>query len=242
MFGSSSPFFQAYQFSDFLGKCIYLLLMLSSIICWSIFIYKTWFIVEAKKNSQKFQKTLNIRKDNLLTLEQKRNQKEKKPNPYFEIYLVLKRQTVDLLKKNHHMSGKKEGMTFLSSTDIDCIESSLVSTISTQIKDLEKYLFVLSTIVGLAPLMGLLGTVWGILNSFSQMQSQPLAAGNQVVLGGIALALTTTVLGLLTAIPALIAYNYLRSRISDFEIEMECFTNEILSSVEMRYRKVDVAG
>lgn len=240
--GSTSPFLQAYHHSDLLGKGIYLALILASVICWTLLIYKIWFIREAKNNSRTFQKSVNFQKGNPLMVENEGEKRDKGPNPYFQIYAVLKKHTIDLLKKNHHVIGEKEGGSYLSPTDIDCIEANAATAIATQAKEMDKHLFILSTIVGLAPLMGLLGTVWGILTSFSQMQSQAITTSNQMVLGGIALALTTTVLGLLTAIPALIAYNYLKSSIRDFETDMEGFTNEILSSVEMRYRKVDING
>jgi len=240
IFGSTSPFLQAYQQSDLLGKGIYLAIVAASVICWTLLLYKTWLIREARKNSSQFKNRIDLRKGNLITQEGDGEIKEKQPNPYFEIYAVLKKQTVELLRKNHHVMGQKEGGSYLSPTDIDCIEANLATAIAGQTKEMDKHLFILSTIVGLAPLMGLLGTVWGILISFSQMQSQVVATSNQMVLGGIALALTTTVLGLLTAIPALIAYNYLKSSIRDFETDMEGFTNDMLSSVEMRYRKVDI--
>ena len=130
-----------------------------------------------------------------------------------------------------------KGRSYLSSSDIDYIESHLIMTISLQKKHLEKNLFILSTIVGLAPLLGLLGTVWGILITFAGLQGQ--SGTNQMVLGGISLALTTTVMGLLSAIPAMIAYNYLKNSVREFETEMESFANQLLSRVEMQYRKVE---
>jgi biopolymer transport protein TolQ len=237
---SSSPFIDAYNHSDFLGKCIYLGLILASVICWTLLIYKTIFIRSARNKALRFQILLNRQKGNLLKFESEAHLNEKGLNPFYEIYASLRKQTIDLLKKNHHFLGEKEGASYLSPTDIDYVEANLVTIIAGQTKEMDKHLFILSTIVGLAPLMGLLGTVWGILISFSQMQSQAAASSNQMVLGGIALALTTTVLGLLTAIPALIAYNYLKNSIRNFETEMEGFSNDLLSSVEMRYRKVDL--
>jgi biopolymer transport protein TolQ len=112
--------------------------------------------------------------------------------------------------------------------------------VATQTKTLEKNLFLLSTVVSLAPFLGLLGTIWGILTTFSELQSHTAGGTHQMVLGGLSLALATTVLGLLDAIPALIGYNYLKNAIREFQTEMEGFANEILASIEMQYRKVDV--
>lgn len=239
LFGVSSPFVQAYTQSDFLGKCIFLSLILTSIVCWTLLIYKVWLTRKAKSCSRIFRTKVQKQKGNLLILE---NQEKGELNPFYVLFSVLKKQTIDLLNKNHQFAGKEGEVSYLSPTDIDYIEAHLVSSIANQTREIEKYLFILSTIVGLAPLMGLLGTVWGILHSFSQMQAQALSSSNQMVLGGISLALTTTVLGILIAIPALIGYNYLKNSIRHFETDMEGFSNEMLSSIEMRYRKVDVAS
>ncbi len=105
-----------------------------------------------------------------------------------------------------------------------------------QTKFLEKNLFILATIVSLAPFLGLLGTVWGILTTFSQLQMQ---GGSQVVLGGLSMALATTVLGLIDAIPALVGYSFLKNKIREFQTDMDGFATEMLATVELQYRKVD---
>ena len=63
---------------------------------------------------------------------------------------------------------------------------------------------------------------------------------NAQVLGGLSLALTTTVIGLLNAIPALVGYNYLKNNIAEFDHEMERFATEVLSTLNMHYRTVEV--
>ena len=67
-----------------------------------------------------------------------------------------------------------------------------------------------------------------------------MSSNSHAILGGLSLALATTVLGLVDAIPALIGYNYLKNSIRDFELDMEGFAHETLASVEMQYRKVDL--
>lgn len=62
---------------------------------------------------------------------------------------------------------------------------------------------------------------------------------NQMFLGGLSLALATTVLGLVDAIPALVGYNYLKNTIREFRTDMETFSHEMLTTVELQYRKVD---
>ncbi len=239
---SSNPFIDAYVQSDFLGKMIFLGLIALSIITWVVLIHKGWMTYQAKKYSVQFYKTFQNQKLNPLGLEYDSSLK-KGPNPFLEIYLALKRHTVEILNKNRRfgqLNQGKQDLSSLSITDINFVDSQLNAAIAHQTKQLEKNLFILATVVSLAPFLGLLGTVWGILTTFAELQSQTSGGTHQMVLGGLSLALATTVMGLIDAIPALIGYNYLKNSIRDFETEMEGFSTEILSTVEMHYRQVDI--
>lgn len=237
-FLASNPFFEAYIQSDILGKLIFLLLIALSIVSWVILIYKIWITNQAKKFSFQFQEAFQMQRNNPLGMEVD-PQKGGIINPFREIYLILKKQARDLLNKNHRFGAKKEEASYLSTSDIDFVQTHLVITVVSQTKKLEKHLFILSTIVTLGPFLGLLGTVWGILTTFSALQTQVGGSTHQLVLGGLSLALATTVLGLVDAIPALVGYNYLKHAIANFEADMESFSNEVLASVEMQYRKVE---
>ncbi len=233
---SGNPFFEAYLHSDFMGKAIFIGLVLLSISSWIVLIYKVWLTTQARKNSQAFNHAFQQQRQTPLTLPA---ETASSPNPFLELYAILKKQTVEILNKNR-LFAKKDGGTYLSPSDIDLVQAHLMSGISHQVKNLEKYLFILSTVVSLGPFLGLLGTVWGILTTFSEMQANVGGSSSQMVIGGLSLALATTVLGLVDAIPALIGYNYLKNSIRDFEIDMEGFSTEILASVELQYRQVDV--
>jgi len=88
------------------------------------------------------------------------------------------------------------------------------------VHELERFLNTLGTIASISPLLGLLGTVTGIIKSFNALQAG--AAGDPRMLsGGIAEALIATAAGLCVAIPALIGYRYLRGRVEGFVVEME---------------------
>lgn len=243
LLASSNPFVDAYMQSDFLGKIIFLGLIACSIVSWVILIHKGWVTYQAKKYSTQFYRVFEGQKGNPLAIEYDPSLK-RGPNPFLEIYLSLKRHTVDILNKNRRFGQIEKGkqdIPSLSTTDIDFVDSQLGSMVANQTKQLEQNLFILATIVSLAPFLGLLGTVWGILTTFSEMQSQTAGGTHQMVLGGLSLALATTVMGLIDAIPALIGYNYLKNSIRDFETEMEGFSTEILSTVEMHYRQVDIS-
>lgn len=236
-----NPFFNAYFNSDLFGKAIFIALIAASLISWSLIIYKCFLTRKAKKSSLYFASLFHKNQLDPLALSVETFQYQ--INPYLQLYATLKKQTLDLLRKNRNFSvthTPQEQASFLSSTDISLVESHLSSGIAAQAQQLESHLFILATIVSLGPFLGLLGTVWGILITFGELHNYTGGAHNQAILGGISLALATTVLGLVDAIPALIGYNYLRSATRSFTTDMERFSTEMLAAVELHYRKVDL--
>lgn len=240
---ATNPMIAAYKESDLFGKGIFLSLLGLSIITWLIFLYKMWLTQNVRKNANKLQYIFHKKKLNPLGIDLTSFPvSDEVPHPFLEIYRSLQANTLELLSKNQPFCSSKGGndSVYLSASDMDLIQAHVFTTISSQSKRLEKNLFILSTIVSLAPFLGLLGTVWGILETFTQLQQRSGGAANELVMGGLSMALGTTVLGLVVAIPALIAYNFLKSTLDHLTTEMEDFSNVLIASVEMQYRKVDV--
>ena len=106
-----------------------------------------------------------------------------------------------------------------------------------EIPRLEKNLAILATVSNIAPLLGLLGTVTGMVKAFQVVQQKagslnPVAPGD--LAGGIWEALLTTVFGLIVAIPAIVAYNYLVTKVDSFVLEMERSATELLNLLSER--------
>jgi len=89
-----------------------------------------------------------------------------------------------------------------------------------EVANLERYINVIGTIAGVAPLLGLLGTVSGMIKSFNVISLQGVADPSSLA-GGISEALITTAAGLVVAIPAFVMYRYLRNRVDSLVVEME---------------------
>ena len=104
------------------------------------------------------------------------------------------------------------------------------------VHELERFLNTLGTIAGVSPLLGLLGTVTGIIRSFNAIQAGGMG-DPRALSGGIAEALIATVAGLCVAIPALISYRYLRGRVDRIVIEMEKNAIRIADAVEASGRR-----
>ena len=100
---------------------------------------------------------------------------------------------------------------------------------------LERWLVVLEIIIGIAPLLGLVGTVYGLISLFSGLDKNALGDYSQLA-RGIGLALYTTLMGLLIAIPSLIAWSYYSKKVETLTVEMETICDEFLRRA---YRRPD---
>lgn len=94
------------------------------------------------------------------------------------------------------------------------------------INEISKFQFIYATVASSAPFIGLFGTVWGIMHSFHQIGKLG-KVGLEVVAPGISEALFTTAMGLLAAIPSVIAYNFFQNKIKKISARIEFFSNEL---------------
>jgi len=101
-----------------------------------------------------------------------------------------------------------------------------------EVSKLEKGLSILATIAGVAPLIGFLGTVTGMIQAFMTIEDLAGAANPSDLAGGIWEALTTTAFGLIVGIPALAFYNYFVNRVKRFVGDMETVANDVVDTVQ----------
>jgi biopolymer transport protein ExbB len=101
-----------------------------------------------------------------------------------------------------------------------------------EIYKLEKHIGILASIAGIAPMLGFLGTVTGMISAFQTIASLQGAAGPGDLAGGIWEALLTTAFGLMVGIPAYGAYNYFVTRIRRFVFELESHSNDFLDLIQ----------
>lgn len=111
------------------------------------------------------------------------------------------------------------------------IKESIEDTGRHVVHELQRFLNALGTIAAVSPLLGLLGTVTGMIRTFNAITT--VGVGNPTALaGGIAEALITTAAGLFVAIPALLGYKYLRGRVEELVVKMEKEAIKLVQAME----------
>ena len=200
--------------ADFVVKSVIILLLASSIYSWALI----------------FDKYKLFKKINLLTLDFENKFWKAKSAENLNSNLPAK--TEDPLTQifKDAMSELIKTKTKSSAIQIARVERVLEISTDNQIKKIEKNFTFLATVGSTAPFIGLFGTVWGIMNSFQSIaisRNTSLA----IVAPGIAEALFATALGLLAAIPAVVAYNKFNSDSKRYASRIENFCKRFLSII-----------
>ncbi len=112
------------------------------------------------------------------------------------------------------------------------IKEAIQSAGQAEIYHMEKYMGILATVAGVAPMFGFLGTVTGMIKAFMEIQTRGGNVDAGVLAGGIWEALITTAAGLIVGIPALIAYNWIQGRVEHHVFEMQESSNEFLDMLQ----------
>ncbi len=199
--------------SDFVSKFVLLLLLGMSLLCWTIFIGKLILLYVQNRNMKRIHDMLRT----VRSLEDLR---------------IVGTHTADTIGGNFIAQTMTTLMTLRSTSPTqpnrtwDIMHYHIDQTVDLLLSQEESFLPLLSTSAAVAPLLGLFGTVWGLIHSFVRI-SEKQSADITVVAPGIAEALITTLAGLMVAIPALIMYNYLLTRVRHIESQMSYLADRV---------------
>ena len=204
--------------------CLFLLSMFS----WTIIITKFRQLWIARKASKKFFAAYSSTRDPLDI--QKRGE-EFDGAPAYQLY-ARGAEELAYQYKNNPVTVKGERR--ISRASFEAVKVILEEAAAAQAMSLEKGMIVLSTAVAGGPFIGLLGTVWGVMETFAG-----IAKANQASLTamapGVAGALIATVVGLLVAIPAMFAYNFMVTTIRNITQELDGFASRYANQIEHSY-------
>lgn len=225
----------SYETSDWIGKGIVLLLVAISVVAWVVMIEKMIAVKRTRQDVNYFLDHYDAGKtplDLVLSI-------ERYTGPLAAIY----QRGIDTIVEILQLQARdidtccREGLLPRALTEVEMarVKNVMERTTSLEVGRLERRLTVLGTCISVAPLLGLLGTVWGILVAFCQLAEKG-RADISALAPGVAGALLTTVAGLLVAIPAAVGYNALVVRVQHLTNEMYEFSDEVASRLHLLNR------
>ena len=214
--GGASDFslWQLFLRADFVVKAVIVLLLVSSIYSWALIFDKYRMFKKINESSQKFEDKFW----------------KSKSAEGFSKTLPTKSEDPMTLIFQSAMNEVTRTRSKTSAVQSARVERVLEISTDNQIKNIEKNFTFLATVGATAPFIGLFGTVWGIMNSFQSIaisRNTSLA----IVAPGIAEALFATALGLLAAIPAVVAYNKFNNDSKKYGARIENFSKRFLSII-----------
>ena len=232
------------------GKITVIALLVLSLFSWTIIITKFRQLMIARQATKKFFAAYNSTRD---PLDIQRRGEEFEGAPAYQLYIRGADELAYQLKNNpvpvetiapqSPAEGEEHTNTdFLarstavkvSMASFEAVKVILEEAAGTEAMALEKGMIVLSTAVAGGPFIGLLGTVWGVMSTFAGI-AESKAATLTAMAPGVAAALVATVTGLLVAIPAMFAYNFMVTTIRHLTQELDGFASRYANQIEHVY-------
>ena len=210
------------------AKIIIIFLMFFSIMAWSVMAYKAFQMRRAKQLNKYFTAEFKTQKT-VLDLFDRRIQAEGCP-----LFAVYQAGSVELDTRLKSAAGEAR-KRHVSIKSMEHVKRLMENTVAQESLKLESGLIILAIAVSGAPFLGLLGTVWGVMQTFSGIATSTQGATLAAMAPGVAAALITTVAGLLVAIPSMFGYNWLVHNLRVLTVELDNFAQEIVSKMETEY-------
>jgi biopolymer transport protein ExbB/TolQ len=231
------------------GKICIGVLIIVSIFSWTVIITKSRQLYRAGKAGKRFFAAYRATRD---PLELHRAKREFDGAPAFELYDTgaeemeyhLKNNPIQVERARQAAPGNatqaptdvvaQSNTTKISHDAFESVRVALERASSAEALSLEKGMIILSTAVAGGPFIGLLGTVWGVMETFAGI-ARANAASLTAMAPGVAGALIATVVGLFVAIPAMFAYNYMVTTVRAITQQLDGFASEYATQLEHVY-------
>ena len=225
----------AFTESTLEGKLILLTLFLASIFSWSVMVTKIRFLSFCKRQNDRFQELFHEDRQPLRVFE---SRVALHGSNIFEIYEAgadeLCFHMLGSTEVDESYSSRLKSAEKISPAQMRSVQAAMERAVGESALRLESQMIVLSTAVSGAPFLGLLGTVWGVMDAFAGIA----ASGNAnlaAMAPGISGSLITTIVSLLVAIPAMFGYNFLVTTLRSLLVQADNFAAEFSSEIEHRY-------
>ena len=225
----------AFEQSTWSGKIILLLLFVGSVFSWTVMVTKFHMLRVAAKQRRHF---LHLFRADRQPLHLYTERVRFEGAPIFSVYKAGCRElTFQLLgsaEVDETFRGRLDIAQKISPSQMRVVATAMERAVGETALRLESQMILLATAVSGAPFLGLLGTVWGVMDTFGDVAAAG-SANLAAMAPGVSAALITTVTGLLVAIPAMFGYNYLVTTLRGMIVELDNFAAELASEFEHKY-------
>ena len=148
---------------------------------------------------------------------------------------LLKLLTPDVRALLAGRGASGDGAAALTAREIELVKGTCEHALDEEELRVERGMGVIATVVALSPMLGLLGTVWGVLDAFAEMGTAG-SANLATIAPSISAALVTTVVGLLIAIPGVVCFNLMNGAIRNITADMEGFADELIGRIACEFQ------
>lgn len=214
------------------GMVVIGILVVFAILSWLVFLGKAFSLFVQKRANRSFQRDFQEAEE-ILALD---SEEDEIPNaPLYRVYQAGCHEVKEWLSKPEAFEGNPEPVQQpMPDGVVDGVKAALEGAFVEETKRLNGWIVILTMAITGGPFLGLLGTVWGVMNTFAAM-AEAGEANIMAIAPGVASALSTTVFGLIVAIPALFAYNYLNSRIKNITSDLAVFVDRFALQLKEHY-------
>ena len=196
------------------------LLIVLMVVSWIIFLSKTFYLYVSSKENKSFSDSFEKMEDPVAAFDPENGYDS---SNLYQVYASGCRAIQE--EKANGRAGNSNGI-------LKAFKTALEEGFVQESKRLNSRILVLTMAITGGPFLGLLGTVWGVMNTFAAL-AEAGEANIMAIAPGVASALATTVFGLIVAIPALFAYNYLAAQVKSITADLTVFIDRFTLKVEM---------
>jgi len=224
LFLASANLLKIFGDTDIFGQILTIGLGFFSLVAWTVMFGKYNELKRLRELNLAFEQRLREERSLLELPESLRN---KRSIPYADLFAdaveAYWRAAAILKEKGEDNSRAR----------LEHSENAIQRAIARQALRYEASMIFLATIVSGAPFLGLLGTVWGVMESFSAVAEQAGAASIRTLAPGVSAALMTTIAGLVVAIPSMFGYNFLLGKVKQLTTEIENYASSLADRLEL---------
>jgi biopolymer transport protein TolQ len=225
----------AFEHATIAGKLVLLLLAIGSIFSWSVMLTKLRVIQFARKQNAYFLHAFRQDRQPLRLFEKNAGFPG---SPIFNVYRAgcqeIAFQILGSAEVDETFKARLGIADKISPAQMGAVRAAMERAVGETALELESQMILLATAVSGSPFLGLLGTVWGVMDAFTGV-AEAGAPNLAAMAPGVSGALITTVTALCVAIPAMFGYNFLVTRIRGMIVEMDNFAAELASDFEHKF-------